>query len=146
MKEELSAYAASLFLGLLVTDLLDGYLARRLGLSSRLGAYFDATTDFVLIIGMPLVFGSEGFLPIWVLAIIVLYFVQFVVTSFYWGRIYDPAGKYYGTLLYGAIGLRFLVSGQLFAEVVAAAIIGFTMISFSARLSYLRGVIKPQPN
>jgi hypothetical protein len=64
---------------------------------------------------MFLVFGSQGFVPSWVMILTVLFFAQFIVTSLYSNKIYDPIGKYFGSLLYGAIGLRFIFSGQIFS-------------------------------
>lgn len=130
-------YGATLFLSLLCTDFLDGYLARRLGLSSRFGTFFDVMTDFILIFSMFLIFNSKGFVPYWVLILIALFFAQFIITGLYWAKIYDPVGKYYGSLLYGAIGLRFIISGQFFYDIAAVVITGFTAASISARVLYL---------
>jgi phosphatidylglycerophosphate synthase len=52
---------ASLFLFLLATDYLDGFLARKLGVPSRFGTYFDATTDFVFVFCMFAAFIPKGF-------------------------------------------------------------------------------------
>ena len=41
------------------TDYFDGYLARKLNVTSRFGAYYDATTDFILIIGVFALFYSK---------------------------------------------------------------------------------------
>lgn len=130
-------YGALLFLLLLCTDFLDGYIARKLGLSSKLGIYFDVTTDCISIFSMFLVFDSKGFVPYWVLILIVLYFSQFIVTSLYFDKIYDPIGKYYGSLLYGAICLRFIISGQFFYDISTVVITGFTAASIAARVLYL---------
>ena len=130
-------YGATMFLLLLCSDFLDGYLARKLGLSSKFGTYFDATTDFILIFSMFSVFNSKGFVPYWILILIAFFFAQFVVTSLYWDKIYDPVGKYYGSLLYGVIGLRFIISGQFFYDIVTVAITGFTAASILARVFYL---------
>lgn len=130
-------YGAVLFLSLLCTDFLDGYLARRLGLSSRSGTFFDAIADFILIFSMFLVFNSKGYVPYWVLILIAFFFAQFIVTSLYWDEIYDPVGKYYGSLLYGGIGLRFIISGQLFYDIATVVITVFTVTSILARVLYL---------
>jgi len=123
---------------MLCSDYLDGYLAKRFGLSSRFGAFFDVTTDFVLIFSMFIVFDSKGFVPNWVLILIAFFFVQFIVTSLYWNMIYDPVGKYYGSLLYGAIGLRFIITGQFFYDSATVVITGFTAVSILARFFYFR--------
>lgn len=131
-------YGAILFLSLLCSDFLDGYLARRLDLASKFGTFFDVTTDFILIFSMFLVFNSKGFVSYWILILIALFFALFIVTSLLWARIYDPIGKYYGSMLYGAIGLRFIISGQFFYDVTTIVIIGVTAASITARVLYLR--------
>jgi len=133
-------YGLALYLSVLLTDVLDGHLARKLGMSSRFGSYFDATTDFVVVFGMFLAFEPAGFVPFWVLVVIVLFFAQYIITSLLWGRIRDPLGKHYGTLLYGAVGLRFLVSGPAFDEVVSVAIAVFSAAAFIGRMMYLQRV------
>ena len=131
-------YGAVLFLSMLCSDYLDGYLAKRLGLSSRFGTFFDVATDFVLIFSALVVFNSKGFVPNWVLILIAFFFVQFIMTSLCWNVIYDPIGKYYGSLLYGAIGLRFIITGQPYYNLATVVITSFTAVSILARFSYLR--------
>jgi phosphatidylglycerophosphate synthase len=131
------AYGALLFILILGTDLADGYLARSLGQSSAFGSYFDVTTDFILVLSMFLVFDSEGFVPFWVVGMIASFFVLFIVTSVVFGKIYDPIGKYYGSLLYGAIGLRFLASGEFVSELATVVITGYTAVSLSTRIYHL---------
>ena len=45
------------------TDFFDGYSARKLGATSRFGAYYDATTDFALVIGIFIIFYHQRLLP-----------------------------------------------------------------------------------
>lgn len=42
-------FAAILFAGASITDSLDGYLARRMGLTSRLGAFLDPVADKLIV-------------------------------------------------------------------------------------------------
>jgi phosphatidylglycerophosphate synthase len=130
-------YGAALFLFLLFTDSLDGYLARKLGVSSKFGTYFDVTADFILIFSMFLAFGSEGFYADWVLILVAAVFAGFVLTGLSSNRIYDPVEKYYGSLLYGAIGLRFLVSGPIFYSVVTVGVAAFSAATILSRANFL---------
>ncbi|MCW3995221.1 MAG: CDP-alcohol phosphatidyltransferase family protein [Candidatus Bathyarchaeota archaeon] len=93
----------TLFLFALITDLSDGLVARKLNSASRKGAYFDAIADFVLISGVFLIYAIQGLYPIWILAVLVVSFTQFMVTSVSEIQIYDPVGKYFGGLLYVTI-------------------------------------------
>ena len=130
-------YGAALFLLLLFTDFLDGYFARKLGVASKLGTYFDVIADFILVFSMFLTFGSIGFCADWVLIVIVAVFAMFVLTSRFSSKIYDPLGKYYGSLLYGAIGLRFIFSGQLFQTVAMVGIVMFSTASILSRAIFI---------
>ena len=53
------------------TDFLDGYTARKLGVTSRFGAFYDALTDFILIIAAFSIFYADGYYPVWLLVLIV---------------------------------------------------------------------------
>lgn len=122
-----------LFLFLASTDFLDGYLARNLGASSRFGAYFDVTTDFILVLSLFAAFLPKGFCADWALFVMAAEFVGFVLTSHYLTKIYDPVGKYYGSLLFGVVGLRFFLSGQLFYDAVTVSVTAFAAASLLSR-------------
>ena len=126
--------ADSLFLFVIATDFADGYIARKLGVSSKLGARFDAAIDFFFIFCVFLYFVAQGFYSVWLLFLIAVAFVQFLLSNLFSRLVYDPVGKYYGSLLYGAVGLTLLFSGQLVHEVVTAGIIVATVALFLSRL------------
>jgi len=127
----------SLFLFAVISDFADGYFAKKLQVTSRFGAYYDATVDAVFIITMFGVFFVSGCYPYWVFLLILFMFAQFAITSFSLEVIYDPVGKYYGSLLYGAIGLTLLFSGQAFYNFVSLILVAVSAASFFSRLSYL---------
>jgi phosphatidylglycerophosphate synthase len=108
-----------------------------LGASSKFGTYFDVTADFTLIFSVLLAFGSKGFYADWVLILVAAVFAVFVLTGLSSSRVYDPVGKYYGSLLYGAIGLRFIFSGQLFYSVVTVGVVAFSAASILSRATFL---------
>jgi len=126
-----------LFLFSVSTDFLDGYLARKLGASSRFGAYFDVTTDFIFVLSLFAAFIPQGVCAGWVLFIMVAEFVGFVLTSLYLTKIYDPVGKYYGSLLFGVLCLRFFLSGQLFYDVVTVSVTAFAVASILSRAYFI---------
>jgi phosphatidylglycerophosphate synthase len=126
----------SLFLFAVITDFADGYFAKKLQVTSRFGAYYDVTIDTLFIITMFGVFFLSGCYPYWVLLLILFMYAQFILTSFCLKITYDPVGKYYGSLLYGAIGLTLLFSGQAFYDFVTLAIVATTAVSVFSRLSY----------
>lgn len=127
----------ALFLFAICTDFLDGYVAKKLEATSRLGSYFDVTADFLFVSGMFLTFILEEFYPPWILLLIVTVFVQFMLTSLYLKRtIYDPVGKYYGSLMYGGVGLTLLFPEQLVYKTVIIGIVISTIVSLFSRLAY----------
>ena len=116
------------------TDFFDGYLARKLGATSRFGAYYDATTDFTLVIGAFGFFAIKGFYPIWLPLLIAASFVQFLITSRYAKKLYDPVGKYIGSALYIGIVLTLVFPEQSIYRFVQFAFVGFFVISLGSRI------------
>ncbi len=128
-------------LGLLVfcaaTDFFDGYLARKLKATTRFGGYFDATTDFILMIGIFTIFYSVGNYPLWLLLLITAAFIQFLITSLIAKKLYDPVGRYLGSALYIGVVLTLLWPiGAIFAF-VQYAFVGFFLISITSRIASL---------
>jgi phosphatidylglycerophosphate synthase len=135
---ELQNATYALFLFAISTDFLDGYIAKKLEVTSKFGSYFDVTADFVFVSGMFLFFILEGFYLSWILLLIVLVFAQFMLTSFYSKRtVYDPVGKYYGSLMYGGIGLTLLFQEQLMFTIVTVGVVVSTIAALSSRIAYL---------
>jgi len=116
------------------TDFFDGYLARKLKATTRFGAYYDATTDFILMIGIFAIFYSVGFYPIWLLILIATSFSQFLITSFYAKKLYDPVGRYLGSALYIGIALTLIWSTQAIYNFVQYAFVGFFLVSIASRI------------
>jgi len=96
-----------------VTDLFDGYFARNLGATSKFGAYFDAAIDFIFVSGIFAAFAINSYYPVWMLVLIAISFAQFLFSSLYTKKLYDPIGKYIGSVLYIAIALTLLSPATL---------------------------------
>lgn len=90
------ALALALLAVAVLSDVLDGFLARRLGVASAGGAVFDVFTDFLVVLGAFLGFVVLGVYPSWLAGFIVLMFAQFAATLLGGDLVYDPVGKYYG--------------------------------------------------
>jgi phosphatidylglycerophosphate synthase len=130
---ELRLLAACLFTLACLTDLLDGQIAKRTGVSPSLGPYGDATADFLLVLGAFAAFVVRGLFPLWTLVIVVLMFVQFVVTSEPQGPLYDPVGKYYGAALFGAVGITLVLDNPVVRHAVLIAVVLSTAASAASR-------------
>ncbi len=64
-----TAFVVFLVAGL--TDALDGFLARRFGWQTELGAYLDAITDKALLMSVYAALGFYGYLPAWLVILVV---------------------------------------------------------------------------
>lgn len=127
----------TLFLFAIGTDLLDGFIARKLNSVSRFGAYLDVSVDFLLIFGMYINFILQEIYSLWILLMMIFVFSQFVLSNLYLKQtIYDPIGKYYGSLLFGGIGLTLLFSHPIVYQIVTFGIILSTIASLISRLIY----------
>jgi len=120
------------------SDYLDGYFARRLNVTSKFGAYFDATTDLVLTAGIFVFFTLFGFYPFWLVLLIAISFSQFVITSLFVKKLYDPVGRYLGSALYIGIVLTILFPIQAVFYFVQFAFAGFFLVSLASRVIALR--------
>ena len=117
------------------TDLLDGYFARKLNATTKFGAYYDATTDFALVIGIYSLF----LLPLASIQfgcslLIAASFTQFLVTSRYAKKLYDPIGRYIGSALYIGIVLTLVFPVKAIFIFVQYAFVGFLLISLASRI------------
>jgi phosphatidylglycerophosphate synthase len=143
VSNDLIFLGGGLFLFMIATDFFDGLLARRYGLSSKFGMYFDVTTDFVFVFNMFLAFIPKGFCANWIPAVIVVVFAEFLLTNLFLNKSYDPVGKYFGSLLYGMIGLRFILSGRFFYDAVTVGVVAFAVASIVSRAVF---ILKKQTN
>ena len=116
------------------TDYFDGYIARKLNATSRFGAYYDASTDFILMIGIYTIFFAVGFYPVWLLVLIVAAFAQFVVSSFFAKKLYDPVGRYLGSALYIGVVLTLVWPTMGVFDFVEYAFVVFFLVSLASRI------------
>lgn len=60
-----------LFLAAGVSDALDGMIAKRFGLQTRLGRYLDPLADKVLLVSVFVVLAVQGQMPVWLVGLVV---------------------------------------------------------------------------
>jgi cardiolipin synthase (CMP-forming) len=60
-----------LFVAAGVSDLVDGFLAKRFGMTSEIGAYLDPLADKVLIVSIYVALGITGAIPRWLVILVV---------------------------------------------------------------------------
>lgn len=124
--------AILVFLFGVITDAFDGYSARKLGVTSDYGAYFDIIADFILVLVAFLTFIIIEIYPYWLLLLIVLVFLQFILTSKLKVLVYDPVGKYYGAFLFAVIFVTLVCPPSFYSGLLIATIL-FTIISLISR-------------
>lgn len=120
-----------------VTDLLDGPLARRLGVTSGAGGYLDAGADCLVVLAAFASFVREGLYPPWLLALIGAVFAQFVLTSGRAGPRYDPVGRYYGAVLFAAAILTCALPDFAVSGTVLVALVALSAITLGYRAAFL---------
>jgi CDP-diacylglycerol---glycerol-3-phosphate 3-phosphatidyltransferase len=121
-----------------LTDLLDGYLARKLDVSSKFGPYVDALADFIFLFGVFAYFTIYGYYPFWLPLLIAASFIQFILTSVYTKKIYDPVGRYIGSALYIGIVLTVVYPILPVLLFVQFGFLAFFLISLASRLISLK--------
>jgi cardiolipin synthase (CMP-forming) len=64
-------FAFLLFMIAAISDAVDGFLAKRFGMTTELGAYLDPLADKVLIMSIYLTLGITGIIPRWIVILVV---------------------------------------------------------------------------
>ncbi len=70
-----SGLALTLFLCGILTDILDGQIARHTKTQSKLGRIADAEADFCLYLALTIILLQNGVLPLWIASVMLLRFV-----------------------------------------------------------------------
>ena len=81
--------AFTLFLAAGVSDAVDGFLAKRFGMTSEFGAYLDPLADKALIVSIYVTLGISGAIPRWLVILVVsrdLMIVSAVMLSWLMGK------------------------------------------------------------
>jgi phosphatidylglycerophosphate synthase len=123
-----------------VTDIIDGIVARKLNVCSSFGSYFDVAADFLLIFVVFITFLLDGLYPIWLLFLIGFMFFQFIITSRLKQPIYDPVGKYLFLILIIIVFITFISTKSLLCSINCIVFAGFSMVSLISRFKSLNGL------
>jgi cardiolipin synthase (CMP-forming) len=133
-----------LFLAAGVSDAIDGYLAKRFGMTSELGAYLDPLADKALIVSIYVTLGVSGEIPVWLVILVAsrdIMIVGAVLLAWLVGKplpmkpllvskLNTAAQLLFAGVVLGTLGLRFeanwLVSGLM------AAVTVLTLVSVAA--------------
>ncbi|MFX1398775.1 MAG: CDP-alcohol phosphatidyltransferase family protein [Promethearchaeota archaeon] len=129
--------AIVLFIINIITDIIDGKIARKYDSCSNLGEYLDIFGDISSIVSIFIGFTVKEVFPFWILAIVLVIFLQFLITSRNEELLYDPIGKYYGTFLFGMLLATLLDFNNLITLYTIMSFTCFTILSVSSRIDAL---------
>ncbi|HOI39262.1 MAG TPA: CDP-alcohol phosphatidyltransferase family protein [Methanobacterium sp.] len=119
----------------LITDAVDGYIARKLDATSDIGAYLDVTADFILIVTCFLAYIIRGWYDPLILLLIIAMFVLFVATSGLKKPVYDPMGKYLGAYLMLMVFISLLFPEPFIREILVGVLVIICLASVISRFS-----------
>ena len=71
----------TLFLSILITDILDGYIARKTNTTTITGTKLDLIADLIYVLGVHSALAYRSLVPTWFIVILVLSFTIFTITS-----------------------------------------------------------------
>ena len=114
-----SSLGVILYLIAVLTDVVDGYLARKLRQGSLMGVMLDPVGDIMLTLALFLFLYLEGMVPLWLFVLLVLRYLQFFIGLAVLAMIdavprlkATHAGKVVGVVQ--ALGILTLLVGTLF--------------------------------
>jgi cardiolipin synthase len=137
-------FAFLLFLAAGISDAVDGFLAKRFGMTSELGAYLDPLADKVLVVSIYVSLGISEAVPRWLVILVVsrdIMIIGAVMLSWLVGRpvevkpllvskINTGAQIFLAGLVLGSLGLGFNAGWLLHATMAVVA--ALTLISVAA--------------
>ncbi|MEX0751955.1 MAG: CDP-alcohol phosphatidyltransferase family protein [Xanthobacteraceae bacterium] len=136
-----------LFLAAGISDAVDGFLAKRFGMASELGAYLDPLADKVLIVSIYVSLGLAGAVPVWLVILVVsrdIMIVGAVLLSWLVGRpvtikpllvskLNTVAQIVFATLVLAALGLGFNAEPLLIPTMALVVVLTLLSIGFYLR-------------
>ena len=137
-------FAFILFLLAGLSDAIDGFLAKRLGMTSELGSYLDPLADKALIVSIYVALGIVEALPRWLVILVVSRDIMIVAAVMLSWLVNKPvtvkplmvskantaAQIVLATLVLASLGLRFDFGWLIAAGIAVVA--GLTLISIAA--------------
>lgn len=152
---ENSIYLIILFTLIGITDILDGYLARKKNNTTELGAKIDIIADMTYVTFSFIVLYLCNIIPLWFIIFLIIKFSEFVITSYAVKKYYknpkhaflfDKLGKNMAIItmfLPGIIVLMFLLSiNTQFLNILLYILLTIGSISFIQRIYKCYKIIK----
>lgn len=112
-----------LFVAAGVSDGIDGFIARRFGLRTKIGSYLDPIADKALLVGVYVTLGARGHLPEWLVILVVFRDVLIV------------GGAIFYRMIAGALDMRPLLISKV-NTVAQIALAGLVLSELGLGLVY----------
>ncbi|HEY1364397.1 MAG TPA: CDP-alcohol phosphatidyltransferase family protein [Xanthobacteraceae bacterium] len=133
--------AFALFVAAGVSDAVDGFLAKRFGMTTRLGAYLDPLADKAMLVSIYVALGISGAIPRWLVILVVsrdIMIVSAVILSWLVDKPVQPkpllvsklntvAQILLACLVLAALGFRF--DAELAVSLLTALVAVLTLLS-----------------
>ena len=131
-------YAMLIFALAIVSDILDGYFARKYDLVVDNGSKIDVICDFLLIIFSTLALCLIDLAPYWFLIVIILKLIEFFITSGSGALKYDNFGTYVAYMFYAFPIVAMLISSKNISLILTIIITVCAITSSLLRIKNMR--------
>ena len=128
-----TVYLLAIFILTAISDVSDGWLSRKYGLSSNSGARFDVICDFIFIIISTFALVLTDLIPAWFLLIIILKLVEFFKTSDE-SLVYEKFGHFVALMFYAFPIAAVLLNNKTVVLILAVFITVCALISSLSRI------------
>lgn len=132
------AYLVIIFALAVLSDILDGYWARKYDLVSDDGSKIDVICDFLFILFSTLGIVLIDLAPVWFLAIIILKLVEFFITSGKGALKYDKFGTYVAYMFYAFPIVAILINSKNITLILTIIITVCAITSSFLRINDMR--------
>lgn len=131
-------YLTVIFVLTILTDILDGYLARKYDLVCDNGSKIDVICDFLFILFSTLGIVLIDLTPVWFLLIIILKLIEFFITSGKGALKYDKFGTYVAYMFYAFPIVAILINSKNITLIVTIIITVCAITSSVLRIKDMR--------
>jgi cardiolipin synthase (CMP-forming) len=138
--------ATVLFVLAAISDAADGFIAKRFGASSELGAYLDPIADKALLVSVFVTLGFKGELPAWVVVLVVsrdLFIIGGMLLAYVLSNpmavkpLWVSKANTLAQILLVAFVLGDLVGFSIFRPLLAVTVAGVAALTVASAAAYL---------
>lgn len=143
---DLFSYAVAAAVFICLTDLFDGFTARRLHACTKFGAQLDVYADLIYILTSLFALNIKGSVPFWFTAAVIFKFIEFTVTSLILKNrnhcesawVFDITGRCFSALAFLSPGVLCLAAFYKVSVAYIAYVFLFPACAFAVISSVIR--------